>query len=46
MDESLWPDANIKALYDDIMDIFRDHPVAAETWFKQWRDSHPKARLA
>jgi len=43
MDEAVWPEANVKALYDDIMDIFRDHPDA-DTWFKAWRAAHPEAR--
>ena len=43
MDEAAWPEANIKALYEDLMDIFRDHPEA-ETWYREWRKAHPEAR--
>jgi hypothetical protein len=43
MDEATWPEANVKALYEDIMDIFREYP-AAETWFAEWRAAHPGAR--
>ncbi len=45
MDETTWTEANVKALYDDIMDIFRDHPREADTWFRAWRLAHPEARL-
>jgi hypothetical protein len=44
MDEAAWPEANVKALYDDIMDIFKAHPEA-ERWFREWRKAHPEARL-
>ena len=40
MDEAAWPEANVKALYEDIMDIFRDHPEA-EGWYRDWRAAHP-----
>ena len=45
MDEVAWPEANVKALYDDIMDIFRECPEA-ERWFREWRAAHPEARLS
>ncbi len=45
MDESAWPEANVKALHEEIMDIFRDHPEA-NSWFRAWRAAHPAARLA
>ena len=45
MDEAAWSEANFKALYEDIMDIFRDHPEA-DAWFRAWRAMHPEARLA
>jgi len=44
MDEATWPEANVKAMYDDIMDIFTAHPEA-ESWFRTWRTAHPEARL-
>jgi len=44
MDEAAWPEANVKALFDDIMDIFREHSEAG-TWFEQWRAGHPEAKL-
>ena len=44
MDEAAWPEANVKALYEDIMDIFREHPEA-NGWFREWRAKHPQARL-
>lgn len=44
MDESAWPEANVKALYDDIMDLFHAHPEA-EAWYRAWRTAHPEARL-
>jgi len=46
MDESAWPEANVQALYEDILDLFRDHPGEADAWFKEWRAAHPAARLA
>lgn len=45
MDESPWSEANVTALKDDIMDLFRDHPEA-NAWFREWRAAHPTARLA
>ncbi len=45
MDEAAWPEANVKALYDDIMDIFCEHPEA-EGWYREWRASHPESRLS
>ncbi len=44
MDESAWLEANVKALYEDIMDIFGANPEA-EVWFKEWREAHPEGRL-
>jgi len=46
MDEAAWPEANVRALYDDIMDLFRAHPAEADGWFQAWRAAHPGARLA
>jgi hypothetical protein len=37
--------ANVKALFDDILDVFRDHPEA-NRWFHEWRAAHPGAKLA
>lgn len=45
MNEDAWPEANVKALYDDIMDVFRDH-LEADAWFREWRAAHPEARLS
>ncbi len=45
MDEATWTEASVKALFDDIMDVFRDHPEA-DGWFREWRAVHPEARLA
>ncbi len=44
MDEATWPEPNVKALYEDIMDVLRDHPQS-ETWFREWRKAHPEERL-
>jgi hypothetical protein len=44
MDEAAWPEANVKAVFDDIMDIFRDHPEA-DAWYREWRGKNPEARL-
>ena len=44
MNEAAWPEANVKALYEDIMDIFREYPEA-EGWFRDWRKAHAEARL-
>ncbi len=44
MDESAWPEANVRALSEDIMDIFMEHSEA-ESWFRDWRTAHPEARL-
>lgn len=46
MDESTWPAANVQALYQDIMDMFRAHPIEADGWYRAWRRDHPGARLA
>ncbi len=40
MDEAVWPEANVKALFEDIMDIFREHP-AADGWYRAWRAGRP-----
>ena len=45
-DDATEAEANIKALYEDIMDIFRDNPRDADGWFRDWRTAHPTARLA
>lgn len=44
MDEGVWPEANVRALYEDIMDIFREYPKA-EGWYREWQAAHPEARL-
>ncbi len=44
MDESTWPEANVKALYEDIMDLFKAYPEA-EAWYREWRKAHAEARL-
>ncbi len=44
MDEAVWPEANARTLYEDIMDIFWKHPEA-DGWFRDWRAAHPEARL-
>lgn len=44
MDEATWPEANVNALLEDILDVFRDHPQA-EAWYREWRAAHPEARL-
>ncbi len=46
MDETTWPEANIKALYDDIMDIFSAFPKDADRWFREWRERHPGAKVS
>lgn len=43
MDEAVWSEANVRALYDDIMDLFRDYREA-NAWFREWRAAHPEAR--
>lgn len=45
MDEAQWPQANVRALLEDILDVFRDHPEA-EAWYREWRQAHPEARLS
>jgi hypothetical protein len=44
MDEATWSEPNVKALLDDIMDLFREYPEA-DGWFAEWRAAHPAARL-
>lgn len=44
MDEAGWSEANVKALYNDILDLFQEYPEA-DTWFREWREGHPEARL-
>ncbi len=44
LDESEWTEANVKALFEDILDVFRDY-AEAECWFREWRTAHPEARL-
>jgi len=46
MDESAWSEANVQALYRDIADLFKAHPVEAGGWYQAWRREHPGARLA
>ncbi len=45
MDEAAWPEANVKALYEDIMDIFGEYQEA-DAWFREWRKAHPEGKLA
>ena len=45
MHEAEWSEANVNALYEDIMDLFRDHEEA-DAWFREWREAHPEARLS
>jgi hypothetical protein len=45
MDEFVWPEANVRALYEDIMDVFEEHPEA-NVWFREWRATNPKERLS
>ena len=45
MNETSQTEANVTALYNDIMDVFRDHPEA-DAWFNAWRAAHPAARLS
>jgi hypothetical protein len=42
----VWTEANIKALYEDILDLFSAFPKDADRWFREWRQAHPEARLA
>lgn len=44
MNEGTSPEANVRDLYVDIMEIFRDHPEA-EAWFGDWRATHSAERL-
>lgn len=46
MDESKWTEANVAALYQDILDVFKAHPVAADGWYQTWKREHPRGRLA
>jgi hypothetical protein len=46
MDEATWQGAAVKALYEDIMDVFEGHAKDADRWFREWREAHPEARLA
>ena len=34
IDEAVWPEANVKALHDDIMDIFREF-AEANSWMER-----------
>lgn len=45
MDEDLWPEANVRALYEDIMDIFLQYQEA-ESWYREWKQANPEAKLA
>ena len=42
----VWTEANVKALLDDILDLFSAAPQDADGWFREWREAHPEARLA
>ena len=46
LDETTWPQEAVDQLKDEILDIFRDHPTKADEWFREWRATHPKARLS
>lgn len=46
MDESKWTEANVAALYQDIMDVFKAYPAEADVWYRTWRREHPAAWLA
>ncbi len=44
MSVTAWRQDYIDMIKDLIMDIFRDHPEAGD-WFKDWRATHPEAKL-
>jgi hypothetical protein len=43
MDEAQWSEADVRMLHNAIMDIFRDYPVEAETWYAEWRSHGTKS---
>ncbi len=45
-DDATETEANVKAVHEDIMDLFREHSREAAGWFSAWRTAHPAARLA
>lgn len=45
MDEGVWSGESVERLKNEILDIFRDHPVEAETLYREWKATHPTARL-
>ncbi len=44
MNEAAWSSEAVDRLTDEILDIFRDHPTEADTWYHAWRAAHPEAR--
>ncbi len=44
INEKGWRQEYIDMIKDMIMDIFRDDPEAGD-WFKEWRATHPEAKL-
>jgi len=40
----IWTEANVRALHEDILDIFAEH-ADGNGWFRVWRAAHPTARL-
>lgn len=42
---AVWSEPNVKALHEDIMDVFAANREA-NTWFAEWRALHPEAKLA
>ncbi len=44
MDEVAWRQDHIDMIKNMIMDIFREHSKA-ESWYREWREAHPEAKL-
>jgi hypothetical protein len=46
MDETAWTQEAVDRLKNEILDTFSEHPRDADTWFREWRQAHPEAKLA
>ena len=44
MNGQAWIEANVRALHDDLMDVFEEHPGEADCWLREWRTQHPEVR--
>ncbi len=46
MDETKWTVAEVRALHDQVLAFWGEWGEQAEEWWREWRATHPEARLS